>query len=61
MMTRMEMDKKWIFENCPARMNFFQIFKFGLEIFDILHKCFHQSAPFGNCFQAKNRHSFPFK
>ena len=38
-MARMEMDKKWIYFLKLSRMNFFQIVKFDLEIFEILHKC----------------------
>ena len=50
-MARMEMDKKWIYFLKLSRMNFFQIVKFDLEIFEILHKCccnteFLQEIPF---------------
>ena len=38
MIAGMEMDYKVYFWK-PVRMNFFQIFKFGTEIMEILHNC----------------------
>ena len=38
MIARMEMDYKMDFWK-PVRMNFFQIFKFGTEIIEILQPC----------------------
>ena len=38
MMVRMEMDYKMDSVK-TFRMNFFQLFKFGLEIFQVLQKC----------------------
>ena len=50
MMARMEMDYKMDFLKL-FRVNFFQIFKFGLEIFEILQKKLLQyEIPSGNCF-----------
>ena len=50
MMARMEMDYKMDFWNL-LRMNCFQIFKFGLEVFEILQKMLLQyEIPSGNCF-----------
>ena len=49
MMARMEMDYKMDFSK-PVGMNFFQIFKFGTEIIEILQTCcyitkfFHEIA-----------------
>ena len=38
MIARMEMDYQMHFCK-PVRMNFFQIFKFGMEIIEILQNC----------------------
>ena len=38
MIATMEMDYKMDFWK-PVRMNFFQIFKFGMEIMEILQSC----------------------
>ena len=39
MMARMEMDYEMDFLGKLSRLSLFQIVKFGLEIFDILHIC----------------------
>ena len=50
MIARMEMDYKKDFWN-PVRMNFFQIFKFGMEIIEISQNC---------CYVTKFLHEIAF-
>ena len=50
MIARMEMDYKMDFEK-PVRINFFQIFKIGTEIIEILQTC---------CFITKFLHEIAF-